>query len=286
MFLQRVVPGGLLLGGCLLTVALPAQAQSTAYAEGLLNDRFFISVGGFVVGTDVKAELDGRAGQNQEVDFERDLGLDGDATRVRVDGLWRITPHHRLRFLYFDTKNDGSRRLDRDITWGDYTFSLGAQVNAETRARVAELAYEYAFTRQPTYEVAGTIGIHYIDTTLRISGVASFTDANGVVQTAQSTTRENSAPAPLPVVGLRAGWVVAPQFYVDAQAQFFRARLDGYEGTITNARITGTWMFTRNVGVGLGYDYFGTDVEVDRTSFNGNLKVAYSGLQLFVTGTF
>jgi hypothetical protein len=45
-------------------------------------------------------------------------------------------------------------------------------------------------------------------------------------------------------------------------------------------------MFARNFGVGLGYNYFGVDVDVDKSSFNGTLKVGYSGLQLFVTGTF
>ena len=276
------------LVGCSLSIAAaPAAAQSNAFAQGLLNDKFSLSLGGFVVGTDVKGELNGRAtGANQEVDFGRDFGLDGDATRVRLDGLWRINPKHHLRFMYFDTQNDGTRTLNRAINWGDYTFNVGASVTAESRLRIFELAYEYAFAKQPTYEVAGTIGIHYIDTQLRLSGSATFTDANGNVSTAQSTTRENSVPAPLPVIGLRGGWVVAPQFYVDAYAQFFKAKLQGVDGTITDARVAGTWMFHRNFGVGLGYNYFGTDVDLKNSSFNGNLKLGYSGLQLFVTGTF
>jgi hypothetical protein len=274
--------------GCSLSIAAaPAAAQSSAYAQGLLDDKFSISLGGFVVGSDVKGELNGRAtGGQQEIDFGKDFGLDNDATRVRLDGLWRITPKHRLRFMYFDTQNDNTRTLDRTINWGDYTFNVGANVTAETRVRVAELAYEYAFAKQPSYEVAGTIGIHYLDTQLRLSGSATFTDANGNVSTAQSTTRENSVPAPLPVIGLRGGWVVAPQWYLDAYAQFFKAELQGYDGTITDVRVAGTWMFHRNFGVGLGYNYFGTDVDVDKSSFNGNLKLGYSGLQLFVTGTF
>jgi hypothetical protein len=80
--------------------------------------------------------------------------------------------------------------------------------------------------------------------------------------------------------------VVAPQWYLDAYAQFFKAKLQGIDGTITDARIAATWMFHRNMGVGLGFNYFGTDVDVDKSSFDGSLKVGYSGLQLFITGTF
>jgi hypothetical protein len=271
----------------LFAAAGPALAQSGAYAQDMLNDKFNISVGGFIVGTDVKGELNGRAtGGQQEVDFGKDFGLDNDATRVRLDGLWRITPRHRLRFMYFDTQNDGARTLDRTINWGDYTFNVGARVTAETRIRIAELAYEYAFSRQPAYEIAGTIGVHYLDTQVKLTGAASITDGNGVVTSAGAVTRENSVPAPLPVIGLRGNWAVAPKFLVDAHAQFFWAEVQGYDGTITDARLAGTWMFARNFGVGLGYNYFGVDVDVDKSSFNGTLKVGYSGLQLFVTGTF
>jgi hypothetical protein len=274
--------------GCSLAIAAaPAAAQSGANAQGLLDNKFSLSLGSFIVGTDLKAELRGRAvGANQEVDFGKDFGLGNDATRVRLDGLWRINPKHHLRFMYFDTQNDGTRTLDRTINWGDYSFNVGASVTAEARLRIFELAYEYAFARQPTYEVAGTIGVHYIDTQLRLSGSATLTDANGNVSAAGSVTRENSVPAPLPVIGLRGGWVVAPQWYLEAHAQFFKAQLQGIDGTITDARVAGTWMFHRNFGVGLGYNYFGADMDLDKSSFNGDLKLGYSGLQLFVTGTF
>jgi hypothetical protein len=276
-----------LLACGLFAAAGPALAQSGAYAKDSLNDKFTISLGGFIVGTDVKGELNGRAtGGQQEIDFGKDFGLDGDATRWRLDGLWRITPKHRLRFMYFDTQNDGSRTLDRAINWGDYTFNVGARVEAETEIRIFQLAYEYAFTKQPTYEIAGTIGIHYLDTKLKLSGSATITDGNGNVTSAGSVTQENSVPAPLPVIGIRGNWAVAPQFLIDAHAQFFKAELQGYDGTIADARLAGTWMFHRNFGVGLGYNYFGADVDVDKSSFQGNLRLGYSGLQLFVTGTF
>jgi hypothetical protein len=45
-------------------------------------------------------------------------------------------------------------------------------------------------------------------------------------------------------------------------------------------------MFSRHFGLGAGYNRFVTDVGVDRTAFNGDLKWHYSGGQIFVTGTF
>ncbi len=50
----------------LFAATSPALAQSGAYAQDMLNDKFTISLGGFIVGTDVKGELNGRATGGQQ----------------------------------------------------------------------------------------------------------------------------------------------------------------------------------------------------------------------------
>lgn len=261
--------------------AAPALAQPAGNAQALLDNRFVVSAGVFLVGTDTKATLNGSTRRDPEVDFDQAFGNESDATRVRVDALWRINPKHHLRFLYFKDDVTRNRTVDRDIQWGDATFNVGSNVQSEVKMTVYELAYEYAFLRAPTYEVAGTFGVHYTDWKLRLAGNATVNGAP-----AQFETRSSSLPAPLPVIGVRGGWVVAPNWYVDAQAQFFKISVDGYDGYWGDLRAGATWMFSRNFGVGLGYNRFMTRVDVDRTNFNGRLKLGYSGLQAFLTGTF
>ena len=45
-------------------------------------------------------------------------------------------------------------------------------------------------------------------------------------------------------------------------------------------------MFARHFGVGLGYDRFHVNVDVNKGNFNGNVTLGYSGLQAFLTGSF
>jgi hypothetical protein len=278
----RLVVGSLL--GAL--AAAPALAQSSSYAQGLLDDRFVINLGAFVLGTDLKGNLNGQSVSNPEIDFDQAFGKASDATRVRLDALWRINPKHHVRFLYFDNTTTRSKVIDRDIKWDDLTFRVGGNVDSETKFKVYELAYEYAFMREPTYEVAGSFGVHYMDMSLRLSGNANVTDANGNVISTGLATKKSSLPAPLPVIGLRGGWVVAPQWYIDAQAQLFKVNINGYDGNWSDVRLGATWMFSRNYGIGLGYNRFYTKVDVSKSDFNGTLKVGYSGLQAFLTGSF
>jgi hypothetical protein len=45
-------------------------------------------------------------------------------------------------------------------------------------------------------------------------------------------------------------------------------------------------MYHRNYGIGLGYDRFLTNLDVSKDDFDGRLKLGYSGLQAYLTGTF
>ena len=276
----------LLCGVFGVTAAGPALAQSSSGAEGLLNDRWVFNLGAFVHQTSTEASLKGSSVNNPEVDFDETLGKADDSTRVRADLLWRITPEHRLRFMYFDNSTTRSKSLAEDVQWGDYTFLAGSNLEFRQEFKIYELAYEWAFLRRPTYEVAASFGVHYFDFNMRLSGTVNVTDSSGNPATAVSRSRESDLPAPLPVIGIRGGWVVSPNWYLDAQAQWLQADIDGYDGYWTDLRVGATWMFHRNFGVGLGYNWFGTNVDVTKDNFNGKLKLGYSGLHAYLTGTF
>ena len=274
---------------CMLLAAgmlAPALAQPSAPAQPLLDDKFVFSVGAFVVQSDLRAGLNGQSATNPDVDFNDTFGRGGNATRVRADALWRITPTQHVRFMYFDDTRRSSRVLDRTVNWGDYTFQVGANVDSETKFTIAELAYEWAFVRSPSYELGATFGVHYTDMRIKLSGVATLTDANGNVSQAASAVKSSSVPAPLPVIGLRGGWVVAPHWYVDALGQFFKMKVNGVDGRLSELGARATWMFSDNFGLGLGYSKYTSTYDVSRRSFDGRLRFGYSGLLVSLTGAF
>ena len=69
--------------------------ELSAPAEALISNSFVLSAGVFVVSTGVHANLNGHT-VNEPVDFNHVFGTGSDATRVRVDGLWRITPRNQV----------------------------------------------------------------------------------------------------------------------------------------------------------------------------------------------
>lgn len=274
----------LLAAGC----AGSAWGQSTSGAQGLLDNPWVLNVGTFTFGTAIRANLNGQSTVKPEIDFNDTFGAANDASRVRADVLWRLTPTHRLRAMYFDNSESRSRVLAEDVQWGDNTFGKGSRADYSQKLKVLAVAYEYAFVRRPSYELAGSLGVHYLDLSVQISGSATLTGPACARPpcTASASTKVSQLPAPLPMAGLRAGWVVAPDWYIDAQGQVFKIKVGDYDGRWTDLRLGANWMFSRNYGLGLGYNYFGSRIDVEKADFNGRLKLGYSGVQLFLTGTF
>lgn len=273
------------LAAGLAAACTSALAQSPAQAW--FDNRFVVNLGTFVVGTDLEARLDGElTGDNEEVDFDETFGLGKNATRWRVDALWRIAPRHQLRFGYFDYSNSRTVIIDEDIEWGDYTFTAGGEVEAGYSSDIYVLSYEYSFVRQPTYEIAAGIGVHYSDVSFRLSGTATLIDEDGNVVDQGVVNEKANAPVPLPLIGLRGTWVVSPSWVLEAAGSAFSARYDTYDGVWYQLRANATWMFSPNFGIGAGYNYFRTEIDVDRDTFRGNLTTNYSGLQVYLTGTF
>jgi hypothetical protein len=256
----------------------PAHAQD----RGLLDDTFILSLGTFFVDSDTEIGLNGSAGQaGTIVDLEGDTGMD-DSNRFRVDGLWRIGGgRHHVRALYFDVSRDGSRQVDRELVVGDTVYPVNATVSASLEATIFEVAYEYAFVRRDTLEVAGSIGAHALSFDYGISG-------NGLVngQPVNAAGESGDTNAPLPVIGARAMWRFANDWYLDAQGQWFAVELDGIDGSISDLRLGLTWMFSEHVGAGVGWNRFTVDVDASKNSFDGTFDWRYQGAQVFLTGSF
>ena len=268
---------------------MPSNGANSS-TENLLNDRFVVSLGGFVVSSKINGSLSGTANTSGEnTDFDKRFGTDADQTRLRAEVLWRITPRQHLRFSYFNNAVQGTRAIDQDLAWGDYTFRAGGQVTAEVKFRVYELNYEFAFVRRQNYEIVAVVGMHLDDLTLKLSGNASLTvdtPMGPVERAATFTTKSSSVPAPLPVVGFRADWAVSPQVYLDASAQVFAVGYQGIDGNWSDLRAGATWMFSDHFGIGLGYDRFVTHVDLSKLSFNGRLNFGYQGLLFYLKGGF
>ena len=268
----------------LVPVAAQSQgviAEARDEAPNLLEDPFYIGLGTYIVNSDTEVSLNGEAGQGTRVDWDRTFG-GGDVTRFRLDGQWRFADRHKARFMWFSSSRDASRTFEEDIDWGDETFPVDARVRGEFSFDVYELAYEYAFLRRDNYEVSGSFGLHYTELELTMSAKA---ESSGGTLT-RDISQSGNIGAPLPVIGLRGQWALPYNLWIDAGAQYFQISIDEYDGNLTDLRATITWQPKTWLGIGLGYNQFSVDDDVEKDRFNGSLDWTYKGPMLFYSASF
>lgn len=275
-------PGRFAWWACLVTAGL--SISSTAFAQDepdLLTDPFRIAVGTYIVSSEPTVQLNGQTTRGDRVDFDKVLG-GGDATRVRLDADWRFgdSQRHKLRALAFAVSRDRTKTIDEEIEWGGDTYPVDAELKAEFKFSIIELAYEYAFLRTDTYEVGGTFGLHYAG--LEASLRAERTSTGETLD----ISNKASVDVPLPVIGLRGLWKLPNNFYVDAQGQFFALSIDEYDGSVQDYRLMLTWQPKSWLGVGIGYNSFKVDVDVEKDRFDGSLDWTYQGPMIFYSASF
>ncbi len=251
-------------------------------ARGVLGDSFYIAVGTFIVETDTTLRLDGDAGeQGVPIDWERNFG-DDNVNRFRLDGFWRFGDRHKLRALVFSSSRSASRTLDENIEWGGDTFQANATIDGKIKFSIYELAYEYAFMRRENYELAASLGLHYLDYEATLQGNAI---AAGTAETAD-IEEAGSVGAPLPVFGLRGTWLLSQTFSIDVSGQYFSLSYGDYDGNIQDYRALLNWQPRSWLGIGVGYDRFAVDLDVDSNNFKGRMDWSYKGPMIFYSVSF
>ncbi len=281
--LRARAPGSRAVWAGVASLLLGSPAALAEDAPNLLTDSFQVALGTFILTTEPTIQLKGDTSNGDKVDFDEALG-GGDSQRIRLDSFWRFgdSGRHKVKAIAFDMSNDHSKTWDRDIEWGGDIYPVGAQVDAEFSFTVIEVAYEYAFLKRDNYELDGSIGLHYTDLSASLKAKA---------ETSQGTltgdiSNNASVAAPLPVIGLRGIWDLSHNFWLDATAQFFALSIDEYDGNLQDYRVLVTWQPRKWLGVGLGYNHFTLDVDVDKSRFNGSLDWTYSGPMIFYSATF
>jgi hypothetical protein len=264
--------------------AFLAMLAGHASAEDILltQQPFQISLGGFTNSSEIKIRADGVVGDDgTEFDWGDTLG-DIDGTNIRLDSYWRINDRHHVRLMYTENSNRRTKILDRDINWQGQVIPVDASVESEFGFYVIELAYEYDFSKREDRELVLSAGLHYTAFTADLTGTYN-TQGGGGTTTVGS---EAKLGAPLPVIGARGMWKLGGNWWLDGQVQFFQIAFDNIDGSILNYRAAVIWQPKKWIGLGLGYDSFGIDVDAEKDRLSGSIEWTYSGPQMFFNFAF
>jgi hypothetical protein len=271
------------LSTCFLCViAMPVSVLAQSDVHPYLEDGFIVNVGAFLPRTDVDLGVDGTlTGPHPPVDFEGRIGNKREDSIFAAELIWRFGNKWSFRGQYFAGGRDAAAVLEEDIEWGDAVFEEGSFIGAGTDIEVARLFFARDFSASPQHEFGFGLGFHRLEIGGYLTGTAII---NG--ETFMAETRSVSAVAPLPNIG---GWYAyspSEKWIFDARLDWLEAEIGDYGGGLLNAAAGVNYQAFSHFGIGLKYQIFHLNLDVNKPNWHGDFELTYQGLYLFLSANW
>jgi hypothetical protein len=191
------------------------------------------------------------------VDFVNDLGFE--TTRFKdLRIVLRPSRKSRFRIQYTPVVYTAETQLKRTIVWNGQTYSANLPINSTFGWKVWRLGYEYDFL----YTNRGFVGA-----LIEARATHFSAELNSPLNNEYTTVK-----GPLPAIGLVGRAYVLPEVALNFEVSGFKIPdIDPkYQATYFDWDINGTFNFTNNVGVQVGWRRMTTFLSVEGDT--GDLK--------------
>lgn len=232
--------------------------------------RFKVTAGAFFPVNNTQIQVGTNNGNHgTEIDLENDLGFSKSSSSFMGTFDWRISRRSRLGFEFFALDRSSSKTLEKDITFGENTYSINTRVTALFDVQIARIAYGYAFLSKPKYEAGLLIGTHvlFADMGLRV-------DAN---QASLERKESFNFTAPLPDIGVWGEFVLAKRWGLYVNANYLAIKIDNIDGRIVSYNLAVSYNVHKNLSLTAGYTGLNFKVDAIKERLNGYLKWGYNG---------
>lgn len=243
---------------------------------------------------DIKSfmQLDSRTADiGTRVNLERELGLTSSHTSADIVARIRLSERWIIEGEYFRVARKEAKRIEHEITFGDHTFDVGADVKGKLAISSYRLAAGYSFLRTDRAEVGGTLSLYVSDIGASLTGHAHV-DGHYV----GVSTGRYSAPIPLPAIGLYAHYALTPSWlvsgridYIDlnlSTAKWFRDDLKDVGGYVLSLEASTEYRLFDNVGIGIGYRRMEFDLWAKSSGLRGRSGYTLSAPTAFLRVDF
>jgi hypothetical protein len=260
----------------LATLAL-LPATSAAQDREPLWERGSLDVGIYFSDFDADLRVDlGAVSEGSAIDLSDDLGLatEEDAFQARLAG--RFGRHQiSLGWYQLEAESEGVV-LDRTIEFEGRVFPVNALLSSRLETRNLELSYTAWVVQRPRFGLGLSAGV----VAFRIG--ASLDAEVELFGVTDRILEEADAEVPVPSIGLEGRALLHPRVLLLGHVRHLPSiEIDEFEGQSTSAGIGIEGRVARALRVGVAYEVFELDVELDESEFDGSVDWSAGGPRLY-----
>lgn len=277
---------GFILGtACALALATLAPT-SVAYADAerdvhpLMTSKIWLNVGTFFAARDLDISVEGSIddiGINFDVESRVDLNDRPDLFMTELG--WQFGERWDLALQHFRSHRKSRKTLQDTIEWGDVSYEVGVDISAETKMSITRMFFARHFLEKGPHDLRLGIGVHWLDTSASIGGVATLDDMSTEFRTSAA-----AASLPIPNLGISYRYSPSNKWLFSTRVDWFSADVGKYDGSIWNVAASADYRLTEHFGVGLAYQLFGIDGGIEDSGWRGEISTRFTGLRLHLSG--
>jgi len=212
-------------------------------------------------------------GKGTTIDPEEALGIDEKKIIPRAEVIFNPGKRHEIGFTYWTIRRSNTRILDRDIQFGDATFSKNSSVTSKFNTTNYALTYRFSIFVDQHWDAGASIGGKIIDFDTRINA-----NLNG-----NSYSKKNRTYAPVPLLGIHGGYKSGKHFIARGTAEFFTLNISEWDFSMIDARIGMEYYPIRHLGIGIDYHFFDTRIDkVPSGKLDGQFKYRFNAVSLYL----
>jgi hypothetical protein len=280
-FCTRIIIG--ILVTVLLGLSFPAHSDDNPeddWEEDPTGNRFGIAFGGFFPKLDTLVRVDSAdGGIGTTIDFESTLGMDKSNNLPTVRGYFRFNEKHRINFGYFDLERSGLGVSDVEIRFGDVTFPANLPLNSFFDIEVIDLTYGYTLIHNEKWDLEASVGL-----SLQKIGIGMQGALVSVLE------EEVKVTVPLPTFGFSGIYALTDKLLLGGRLGIFAIELDldssNIGGSVIDAQLSLFHQTFKNMGFGIGANYFRVNVDYETDKLNVDAKYDYIGPTIFITAYY
>jgi hypothetical protein len=270
---------GLLLLIALSGLTLQAQDPEKETDKDSLEyhwDRFSVSLGGFLAGTNSDISLSGsEMGLGININLEDALGLSTSTFAFRGEAEYNIGSRRRshVRMSYFGLIRNSTKTLETEVEIGNSVFLAGTELNSKFNLHIIRGLYDYAYFKDERISLGVSGGLYVLPVNLELGAGDVIEEGTNFV-------------APLPVIGVRNAFLITPKIAIKQSVEVLYIKISNYQGSISDLNIWLEYNPFKHLGFGLGYNTFQLNFNSNQSAkndrdFDGSIETGYSGLLFY-----
>ncbi len=256
-------------------VASAQESGSSSKYHPFLSDNFLIGLGVYrpsyrhEIGADPKTG--GSPGESLDEPDSQSIGL--------LNFHWRYSKNWSFQGAYWNVDSDSEQILTENFEFQDQVFQAGSFVKSGVDTSITRLFWGRSFFRRPSTDWGVGLGLHWLDIDAFVEGQILADPGPG----SEFSRETASASVPLPNLGIWYMYSWSPKWVVTTRWDWLDVTYEEFSGNMYDLSVGVNYQMSDRFGIGLAFNAFRLDVQVDGTNWRGGLVNEQIGSLLNVT---